>query len=265
MDTDYKDQQLYINQISERVDPIKQLPVEISLNILSKLQSADRAKVSLASKSWLQLALDKSLQNPEMAFGAKQWYEYFGVKVKEPPLPNNIDEILKSQCPFSDDGKKVEDTHMLTLIPGGFTLKTFGELVKSKFPELGQNGYRFITEAVMECGYKGESHWVLMTKEVLTKSKGKSFYDQQMQIKEEGKGNYQVSEALDVVACAFSEYARSNRATRLFSDELWTYIRCQYETRCGHVIVGGFASNGLLAHDFDSNADIIGVTASRKL
>lgn len=265
MDTDYKYRQLSINQFSVRLDPIKQLPVEISLKILSKLLSADRAKVSLASKSWLQLALDKSLQNPAMAFGAKQWYEYFGVKVMEPPLPNNIDEILKSQCPFSDDGKKVEDTHMLTLIPGGFTLKTFGELVGSKFPELSEKGYRCITKSVMECGYNGESHWVLMTKDVLSGSRNKCFYDQQMQIQEQGKGNYQVSEALDVVACALSEYARSNRATRLFSDEPWTYIRCQDEKEGGQVIVGGFTFKGLVAHDCDSDVYLTGVAALRKL
>ena len=44
------------------------------------------------------------------------WEHYFGAVGKEPPLPDGIEAILNSTCPFWD-GKKVNDTHLLVLIP----------------------------------------------------------------------------------------------------------------------------------------------------
>ncbi|MCB1073127.1 MAG: hypothetical protein KDK96_08530, partial [Chlamydiia bacterium] len=51
-----------------------------------------------------------------IAFGKAKWEKYFGDIGVEPPLPSNIEEVLNSPCPFWE-GKKVKETHLLTLIP----------------------------------------------------------------------------------------------------------------------------------------------------
>ena len=256
------------------INPLDVLPEEISLEIFSKLQPTDLGRCGLVSKQWEVLANDESLwkamEKPANAFGAKQWAEhFFGIIVDEPPLPLNIHKILKSQCPFSEKGKKVEDTHVLVLIPGSFngkplTLKTFGEHVHLRYPELGQNGYRCLWDAAGECGGNGKSHWVLMTKDVLSESRNKSFAAQQKKVEEGGQGNYQVPEALDVVVCAISEYARSGGATRLLNDKPRTYTRCQDKIEGYQIVVGGFASAGLDVFCHNSDNDFIGVGALRK-
>ena len=53
---------------------------------------------------------------PMSAFGKAKWATYFGDIGMEPPLPPNIHQILQSPCPFWS-GKKVEETHLLVLIP----------------------------------------------------------------------------------------------------------------------------------------------------
>lgn len=253
------------------------LPEELILEIFYKLHPTDLGRCGLVSKKWEALANDASLwramEKPANAFDAKKWAEHFGVTIDEPHLPLNIHKILKSQCPFSEKGIKVEETHLLVLIPGSFngkplTLKTFGDLVKGKFPELGQNGYRFLWETAEECGGNGKSRWVLMTKEVLSKSKNKSFAKQQKLVEKDGLGNYLVPEALDVVICAISEYALSGGTTRILSDNQLTFTNCQECFNGSRVCIGRFAPTGLGVHCHnysDGTNDDIGVVALRNL
>lgn len=51
----------------------------------------------------------------EQRFGQLEWETYFGAIGEAPPLPDNINEILNSPCPFSQH--LVKETHMLVLIP----------------------------------------------------------------------------------------------------------------------------------------------------
>ena len=70
-------------------------------------------------------------------FGKAEWATYFGDIGQEPPLPDNIDAILNSPCPFfGDKNKKVKDTHELVLIPatiGGepLTLNKLQEIIQN--------------------------------------------------------------------------------------------------------------------------------------
>lgn len=260
------------NQTKE--NPLNVLPLEISLKIFSKLQPIHLGRCSLVNKQWQALAnyesLWKAMGIPANAFGPRQWEKYFGLIVDAPPLPLNIHKILKSQCPFWKKGKRVEDTHLLVLIPGSIngeplTLKTFGKRVKLKFPELGQNGYRFIWDAAKsKCRGNGKSYWVLMTKFVLPGSIGKRAYPQQVQVEKDGQGNYKVPKALDVVVCAISRYARTNKKTRLFSNK--TYARCKDKARGYRLCVGDFAPDGLQVVSSYHYDDVsIGVVGSRKL
>jgi F-box associated protein len=221
----------YCNQELKELDPINKLPKELIWENFSKLQPSDLVTCCLVSKKWQVLAEDKILQNPAIAFGQKQWAECFGIYVEEPSLPRNIDEILKSPCPFWA-GKKVEETHVLVLIPGDtkgqpLTLDTFINLLKSKFSEIDEE---YICQDAKICVSNEKPHWVLMTKDLLSESTNKSFVEDQELVAVGGQGKYQVPGALDVVACVISEYARSK--TRLFSD---------YSTRCQEVIQSPWA------------------------
>ena len=51
-----------------------------------------------------------------IAFGKEMWATYLGDIGVEPPLPPDIKAILSAPCPFFS-GKKVEETHLLVLIP----------------------------------------------------------------------------------------------------------------------------------------------------
>src|ERR1700733_14909271 len=53
---------------------------------------------------------------PAVSFGKAQCEKYFGDVGIEPPLPPDIEQILDASCPFWP-GKKVKETHLLTLIP----------------------------------------------------------------------------------------------------------------------------------------------------
>lgn len=235
----------------KQVNPLDVLPVEVSLGILSKLTRTGLGRCLLVSKQWKELASDeglwKAMRMPKIAFGVEQWEEYFGVTIDPadvPPLPRNIQKILKSQCLFSEKGKKVKETHLLVLIPENIngkplTLETFGEIVKLKFPELGPNGYRFIWEGAKGGGTNGKSHWVLLTKDILSGSTCKSFEEQQAQINDQGLGKYVPPKTIDVVVGAISEYARSDGKTRLFGANPGVYTRCQKHT------VGCFTASGL--------------------
>ena len=51
-----------------------------------------------------------------IAFGKTDWLRYFGDVGEVPALPEKVKAILSLPCPFWP-GKKIGETHMLTLIP----------------------------------------------------------------------------------------------------------------------------------------------------
>ena len=182
---------------------------------------------------------------PEMAFGAAAWQEYLGDVGIEPPLPADIQQILEAPCPFWP-GKKVRETHLLTLIPQTvngqpLTLKTLGELVQK--PRKGQ--------PTKYAGfYLGEyadppapaSHWALLSRDVIPGSRNKS-YATQLQLVQQHPG-YVVPQILDATVSIFIEYLKTG--TRLYRNEPWTYTRCQEKYgKDKQSIVGGFAPFGL--------------------
>lgn len=176
------------NPIGERLDPVVHLPEEAFFKILSYLNENELGRSSLVSKEWKRIASDEALWKPlypKIAFGKEKWATHFGVIGEEPPLPPNIHQILKSRPRFLN-GKSVEETHMLVLIPSSIngkplTLNSIGDLVES--PLQGhKTGYRYIwSEMFTEHGEKSvnASYWVLMSKDVLPKSRNKNYSAQQ--------------------------------------------------------------------------------------
>lgn len=214
---------------------------------------------------------------PTIAFGAAKWATYFGDVGIEPPLPSNINQILKSPCPFFP-GKTVGETHLLTLIPKTvngkpLTLNSLNELVQK--PKQG-NATRY-------CSYWDEikklhgdtpvqaSYWVLFTKDVIPGSRSKN-YDTQKQLVADlsKKANvpYEVPFVLESSTSIFMEYVQSG--TRLYSGSPWTFTRCQDKRVSAYpnfpLVVGVFSSSGLIV-DYRDNGDSEhnGVGGSRKL
>lgn len=206
-------------------------------------------------------------------FGALKWERYFG-EVDRIPLPLELIDILKSQCPFFP-GNKVEDTHILFLLPQTvdgkpLTLNSLGELVKKPKKDSGGNPTRYppFTGASKD-KYANQTTdklcWVLMTRGVIPESRNKSFEAQRALIPPQAKG-YEIPKGLEAVAGAFLSYVATGK--RLFS---WTYICCQElgwqeQIKGGdRVIVGFFDARGLCV--FNSGCvdpDARGVAVLRK-
>lgn len=232
------------------------------------------------SKDWKRLASEESLWAAlvrRLGFGKNQWETYFGDVGEVPPLPKNIFRILSSPCPFWP-GKKVEETHILVLIPKTvsgkpLTLVTLGELVER--PKKGPAArYKFIAgELINAHGHQAtaKAHWAMMTKDVIEGSRNKSYEEQKTLIAKFTKQTelpYEVPNSLDASICIFMHYFGSKE--RLFNSDndnwiftrckenfqyfyLWAYILCQIK-------VGGFSSSGLslgsITIDRDNQAGI---------
>ena len=248
---------------------------DVSLEILSYLGAEDLGRCKRISKNYREIANNPALWSklvPESAFGKAQWEKCIGDVGIEPKLPDGIHKILGSPCPIWR-GKKVKDTHMLTLIPRSvngdpLTLNALRELVWS--PKKG-------LPTCIECANPSisaehfstpvlASHWVLMTKDVLPRSRSTSFLAQQAlvaQLPVEASAPYQVPNLLDVVTVMFMRYVSSGEC--LLGRDPWTYTRCQ-ESAHGHpILAGGSAPSGLnVNHYFDYDYDSVGVVALRK-
>jgi hypothetical protein len=190
-----------------------------------------------------------------MAIGPKEWSQYFGAVGSAPLLPVNIDEILNSPCPFWE-GKRVKDTHLLVLVPATvdgqrFTLDLLRDLIKS--PQRGDKK----TEYRRYGGYVKEelgvqspcsSYWVLMTRDVLPGSRGKTYDAQKALVAAHASRlglPYEMPDALSAATAILLHHARTGE--RFYTDDPFTYTRCQ--ERVGKndypVVVGKFSSEGL--------------------
>lgn len=210
--------------------------------------------------------------HPAIAFGREEYIRYgIGDPGEEPPLPSNIHEVLQKPCPFWP-GKTIEETHTLVLIPQTvtrivngrpvtvpLTLRTLDELLRSS-NNGADVGYRFIWEEILEEHGDtpvGESHWVLMTNDVVPGSRNQNYPHQKQLVENQG---YEVPDLLDAATAILLERIRSGR--RLFSSNPWTYTRCQQTTLGYQSVVGGFARGGLSVGSYVHGSD--GVAALRK-
>ena len=192
-----------------------------------------------------------TIQLPSIAFGKAKWAQYFGEIGQEPPLPPDIHQILSSPCPFWS-GKKVQDTHMLVLIPPtvngqSLTMKSLGHLVESpkqgtasKYSDLYLGQYQ--DQAVQK------SYWVLMTKDILEETRSLSYTKQTNIVAAHRQRTglpYEVPLLLEATICLFMTHASTG--TRLYADNPLTYTRCQEKyDATWQICIGGFSPSGLL-------------------
>jgi len=209
---------------------------------------------------------------------------------KIPPLPKDIIGILESECPIHGDQNKpdgtpflVKDTHVLYLIPEELgtlnhfeseILKPYGE---EKYGDGDQNPlqFRFFWDAA--CQEHGDvpfedSHWVLMSKDVLPESRSKSWMVQAALVDalaEKALVNYEapsLREAFAVmmlhkVATGESLYQVGNNP----NGYRYIYTRVKETTYGYRLAVGGFAPSGVIVHSlYDCDFENCGVGALRK-
>jgi hypothetical protein len=239
-------------------------PVKVSSPPLSVV-SLVPVLPSVATLAPVQLKAPVKPAVPSIAFGKELWEKYLGDVGEEPPLPSDIQQILQSPCPFFP-GKKVEETHLLTLISKTvngkpLTLDSLEELVKH--PKQGQaTKYSYYWDGIKkEYGSQSlsSSYWVLMTRDVIPESRNKR-YDVQKQLLESYSQKahvpYEVPHLLEVAVSIFMEYLKTGRM--LYSDNPETYTWCQervsiYPTYA--LVVGGFAAGGLYVNSNIAHED----------
>ena len=178
----------------------------------------------------------------------EQWANPAAFLATLPPMPQALVDFLAGPCPIYP-GKTAGETHFvipliknITTLENGVsvttprTLKTLNKLDKASRGV----GCRYIWPEILKPEVdkpaEVEFQWAVMTKDVLPESGNKS-YDVQKQIAEDN--DYQVPGFLDAATCIL--WAHHHSGTRLYSDNPWTYTRCQEMVAGYHLVVGGFA------------------------
>ena len=188
------------------------------------------------------------------AFDKEAWENHFGEVDEEPALPDNINEILDSDCPFWPD-RKIKETHLLVMIPttvGGKLLTPRQMIQLAQNPQKGMNiapkakknmktmrrGDRvgmanalreseedITTRCLRDLNKKGSSHaqpyWILMTRNAVVSS-GKKITD----IQNDYPG-YDFPTVLEASTVILTHYV---------STEQWPYERTH--TYCKETMVG---------------------------
>lgn len=128
---------------------------------------------------------------PSMAFGKAMWELYFGNVGVEPALPDDIEDILEGPCPIWP-GKKMGETHLLTLIPASvdgrpFNLNLLEKLTKAPKGERYKAEYSSFMNVIEQYGDRSPSHsyWVLYIRDVLPETRGKHYKEQKRELAEQ--------------------------------------------------------------------------------
>jgi len=224
-------------------------------------------------KPIIQPILPKVPQVPAIAFDKAKWNTYFGDIGEEPPLPADIHQILSGPCPFWPD-KKVQDTHLLALIPKTvngqlLNLANLAHWIRgpkqgwaAKFSSWCPGGNENLPVA--------SSYWVLMTKDVLEGTRWKSYGEQTeivSKFAQKVSVPYQPPKLLEAAVCILTEYVSSGM--RIYSDNPLTYTRCdeKYENGPYQMVLGNFGAGGLDVYynNFGFVIDHYGLSCLRRL
>jgi hypothetical protein len=205
----------------------------------------------------------------DYAFGKTKWAIHFGDIGEEPPLPDNIHEMLAGPCPVWE-GRTVQETHILVLIPATvngipFNLRSLGELIQN--PRQGYTTkYRNFDLGQHPDSPAKQSYWALMSRIPIQGSRTQNYPTQQRLITAltETTGiSYQVPKLLEAATCLLMHYVSTGQ--RLYNDNPWTFTRCQeiYDADWP-LVIGGFNTEGLsidchYCGHFDGNDIGVGV------
>jgi hypothetical protein len=210
--------------------------------------------------------------------GEVEWRHYFGEVGPAPDLPGNMGAILDSRCPFWP-GKRVRDTHLLVLIPATvngepFTLDLLGELIqrpKNGGKKIKYRYYNGTVKAQIGTASPKASYWLLMTRNVLPKSRSKTYANQKKLVAGHAMRTgmpYEPPKALEAATAILVHHVRNGE--RLYSNNPCTHTRCQewilHQSNEYFSIVGGFESSGLDVgyRIFYGSSSDVGVAGCRK-
>lgn len=171
-------------EIEKREDFTSRLPDEMIFEIFSFLGLEGLVKCTLVSRKWNQIsrkAIAKIKVDslvPSRAFGKEKWEDFLGKVGKVRSLPRNIHLMLASPCPFWE-GKKVEETHVLILIPSMVAERSLTPNWLNRLTERSKNSKNLLPDLLFPAEYKKQfgdtpiekSYWVLMTRDPLPKDK----------------------------------------------------------------------------------------------
>ena len=197
----------------------------VRLKALSRLpKDPSQPKKSLKKNS----AIKNSL-----VIDAAVWKKHFGAVGEEPALPDDIENILDSRCPFWPKCK-VRDTHLLALIPATvadkpLTLNYLGQLITGLQANHGKQ-YQFSLDsnlqAIMPLNPK-TSYWVLMTRYMLPEGHNKNYTYQCQLVKcltYESKLAYKLPYALELAILMV-----------LYAQETGEDLYPDYNARCAKI------------------------------
>lgn len=211
-----------------------------------------------------------------------------------PALPGNINEILSSNCPIrkgeiNPDGipLKIWQTHLLYLIPPG-TLNEFVQRVneygRERLAECqGKDShplrFRFIRdEYLRNFGNTriNEPRWILISKDVLPKSRGLTYQEQANMVdnlSKKASAKYNVPSLRTVTVVALLHKIATGESILQAGNEqnkhVFTYARVPEKDSNGYnLIVGGLNDSGLSVRDdeeYSRKNESVGVLAEREL
>lgn len=158
---------------------------------------------------------------PEVFFGKEEWEKQYGDIGYIPPLPENIDAILNTPCPFTQ-GKTVRETHVLFLVPSQINTKpvNLGNLNSSFDRTSKGRAFTWIARGLSsECTEPVEkSCWVLMTQ---TEAKRVSIGDidtgRSKVLSWLSDKSYRLPMKLEVFICMNAQYSSLNASS--YDDE----------------------------------------------
>jgi hypothetical protein len=268
--------------------PINDLPTEVLGEVFKCLNLGGLLACPLVNKQWQKAITNdpqlKELQEKihdlrEIAFGPEHWAKF--AKVSAPTveeiqkaylrLPQNINEILNSPCQaFPESGKLVRETHELVYISEKITLTALGEIVEPKLAPNARDvkGYQYISKKIITDLNKpiDQSHWVLMTKDVLEGSRHLSYVQQQAMVQklsETSGKTHGVPKIHEAVAVAIAHLLRFNE--NLFGQgNPWTYTRCEESIEGCQVLFGGLTPTGFSVDSNNYDCGFLGVVGLRR-
>ena len=236
-----------------------------------KALQEEKRRIAEEQERVRQAELERKMKEElsQIWFGKAKWEKYFGDVGVEPPITQEIVEALKSPCPYWG-GKRVEETHMLVLIPQTvngrpLTLSMLQEIIQN--PREGGSATQYSNYHDYVRKEHGDqpvprSYWALMTKDVLPNSRNKTYGEQQALI----KGPYTVPGALEIATGILMHHVQTGE--KLYPDSPDTYTRCleQVSGNQYRVVVGSFGSSGLnlTRHHDDGRRDGRGLGVVRK-
>lgn len=284
----------FVNQNRDRFHILRNSPFEQS--IIESVSRSILKRSNLPEKnsekkihSLMDLAVEQFFDPLPLPPYLTNWYtalKKLGLGLgKIPPLPRLIHQILNSPCPIYANRKlqlKVKDTHFLTLVAQEFSsinqledsLNCWGAQIYSA--KRNPLRFQFFWEkARLQHGNTPfpETHWVLMTKDVLPESKEKT-WDEKVELVSSLRRKSYIDYEIPTLQQSFAAIMTHRIATEevLFqagshqNRNTYTYTAVKEKTEGELLAIGSASFAGIFLNYFlpDDLSDV-GVAALRKL